>query len=143
MLCLVEYLALNQQLDNLNTVLDVLERRSDHIQEEAKKLIREAREARQNSSMASNGDKQEDSQSGEDSKKEEAARDGVGVEEDKEVKQDSKSKENTEEWCFKLLSYNFHPIICFVQQQCYIECFYFEWVKWLHIYLPLNECVVA
>ncbi len=97
MLCLVEYLALNQQLDNLNTVLDVLERRSDHIQEEAKKLIREAREARQNSSMASNGDKQEDSQSGEDSKKEEAARDGVGVEEDKEVKQDSESKENTEE----------------------------------------------
>lgn len=143
MLCLVEYLALNQQLDNLNTVLDVLERRSDHIQEEAKKLIREAREARQNSSMASNGDKQEDSQSGEDSKKEEAARDGVGVEEDKEVKQDSKSKENTEEWCFKLLSYNFHPIILFCSAAVLYRVLLFWMGKVISYLLAANECVVA
>ena len=42
-----EYQSLNQQLDNLNSVLDVLEQRSDNLQEEAKKLVRDMRESRE------------------------------------------------------------------------------------------------
>ena len=61
-----EYLALSQQLDSLNTALDVLESRSDNLQEEARKLIMDTRAAReQNSSGAPeqiNGEEKDSSQ---------------------------------------------------------------------------------
>ncbi|XP_032780812.1 bublin coiled-coil protein isoform X2 [Daphnia magna] len=43
-----EYSSLDKQLDDLNSVLDVLEQKNDHIQSQLKALLKTSREIRQN-----------------------------------------------------------------------------------------------
>ncbi|XP_057374808.1 bublin coiled-coil protein-like isoform X2 [Daphnia carinata] len=43
-----EYSSLDKQLDDLNSVLDVLEQKNDHIQSQLKALLETSREIRQN-----------------------------------------------------------------------------------------------
>ena len=43
---LLDYLALDKQLDSLNSALDTLEKRSDNLQEETQRFLRDAKAAR-------------------------------------------------------------------------------------------------
>lgn len=80
---LLEYLALDKQLDSLNTALDVLEKRSDNLQEDALQFLRDTRAARGDNE--SSGEEEEANVSGKDEEKESGQNDdkNSGVETEK------------------------------------------------------------